>query len=769
MAFLKLELTKLEADLENAALTAGTSLGAASARGDSLLQTTGAGFHTRVFATEKPQNVLLPLPNAKFNGEEFEISNRTNLLASVTRLAASINGTLCTSVSGQAAVPLQLLLAGEYGNDLHSGSIPVEYANWPALSSVLGVRNLRVVDEDGTAHKVVFTHDADKDERIKSAQQILINAYNSTMQIRAQIPYAKAPGLSKSHMKTPFGVDGAGYSFTAEVVNKPPSLSDAAMEAMAKAAMVVAFGNTTDSPESKENHDRFIDHTRLGMTAAVFAEDAASALSTIAAGIVPYRADGRTALLPTKLKTFPSESWSAEGTQTDSGDDCDGSAAFATAFFHRTRELFATSADAKTKFPYLYGLHRALAHHEVAIAVLGASADNADAADESHTQVAGHAMVLLIPRLHLVQALDRGARAVGVAAPEPEPEPAEAGGEEGEGGQEEDVVVPPPTVRLGVHPHFLTGSARTEAELSELRSKTLDALYPAVGGPLIDSDEARVIAGGWDSIVANASMFASLTTLAVEGTSAAFSRLHTADVSERAAAMEQAKLEQLVATRLSPSIAVVHKRLDATQSGKHAFYADFVEIILGTNSPLLNSPALQDAGTAAAHYVLATPGTGERAGMLDAGVTPTQIASNDFHALPLSTFNRAEASIMRETWAEVRANTLGRAAQPISLEAEELANLTEARAVFTALDAQLRAVAESEDAVEVSAVFTPTGLIHNAGCTKFFADLVTHAFDAPVSGSITLHEIPDLATDAAGKSVGLFATARLLVPRAAIT
>lgn len=749
MPGLRLSITKNEPDLETFALTRGTSLGAASARDHVLLQTTGAEYHSSHFLTEKPQEITLPLPSAKWTGELFEISNRAQLMATVTRTGAAINGALCSTVSAQQSVSLQLLIVGKEDKELDHGAIPMSYSNWPAISSTLGVRDVAVVDDDGNEHEVLFTDDPVKNKRIKGAQTLLLNAYNSTNSIRSQIAYKKAPGLSKSVMRNPYGIDGSGYSFTNEVVDKPATLSDEAMEAIFKASISVEFGTPDESPDL---HAEFLDPSLLGIAAAKFAENVASALSTLTAGLIPYRADGRTALLPTKLQEFPAESWSSEATRTDASDDCDGSAAFATAFIYRTRRLFATSADAKTRFPYLYALHRALAHHEVAIAVLGASAANADAADETHAKVAGHAMVLFIPRLHLVQALDRGARAVGV------PEAAGVVGVEGEAD-----ITPVPT---GTRPHFLSGVALSDEKLEDLRTKTLDALYPSEGGPLIDAEEFRIIQGGWSAIMAEANRFASLTTLAVEGTSAAFSRLHTPDVRVRKAATEQAQLERIVASKLSPSIAVTLKRLDATKTGRHMFYSEFVELIFATNSPLLRSRALQEAGAATAHLVLSTP---TEAGTLEAGVRPDQMALNDFTAVPLSTFNRAEVDLLQEAWDEVAQNTIGRAASPMELGKEESANLDEAHAVFAALDQKLRAVPEPSEAVEVNAVFTFTGLFHNAGCTQLFADLVEGAFEAPVSGSATLHAIPDLAVDANGKNVGVFGTVRLLVSKSDVS
>ena len=137
---------------------------------------------------------------------------------------------------------------------------------------------------------------------------------------------------------------------------------------------------------------------------------------------IPYRADGRTALLPTGLKTFSAESWLGEaGRAPFAADDCDGSAAFVTSAVTFVNSLFEKQGidptTNRTKYPHLYAMYRALVHYEPSVAVLGAKAAHAGDSGKGSVkeadkkpQVAGHAMVILIPKLQLLTALYEGSK-----------------------------------------------------------------------------------------------------------------------------------------------------------------------------------------------------------------------------------------------------------------------------------------------------------------------------------------------------------------------
>jgi len=734
-AYLELTLSKEEAPIEDTALTRGTTLGAACARDFTLLATTGSKFHERVFLTEKPQVVKLPLPAAKWRVTHFEISDRTQLMSTVTRLGASINATLCSTVSGQAAFPVQLLLS-----ENPTGVIPLVYPNWPEISAALGVRNARVVDQEGSQQSVVFTHDGDHEARGKEVENIMLQIYNSSWDLRQLLISPFAPSLTKSVMRVPFGNNGTQYSLCAEVVGKHPSLSDVCMEEMFKAAIETEFG------DDHQVYLEFLDPTRRGMTAAKFAENVVSALSTLTAVLIPYRADGRTVLLPEKLQTFPSESWNAEATAAPiAGDDCDGAAASITSFVHRVRRLFSTGSpeDNKSTYPYLYAMHRALSHYDVGIAVLGANAANADAAGQNgETHLAGHAMALFVPRLHIVKALHRGAKS-------------RAGVSGTNTGATADVAM-----------------SRPDDNIDEITQAHIEALYSREYGIPHAEDELDIILKGLDSIDEHAERFANLQTLAGEGTSAAQSRLYTKDDEERKARERDIESSTQVAALLSPSVASVIKSLDAGAKGKHRFYAQFVELIFDTSSPLMNSDKLLDTGKAHCQLVLVSTTADFK--VIQAGVSPKQLVTENFAAVPLYTVDRKKNELLQASFREVQENSLRRSSAPLVLGKEECDILESSKQIFNKLNEELTSVkpvngsVDADRAVILDVVIPFAALCHNLKAVQGIANLVQMALPSHTTGMATWREVTQLATDASGKDVGAFVSMQLHVDPTAI-
>lgn len=740
-AFLELTISKAEAPLEDAALTRGTTLGAACARDHTLLATTGAAHHERVFVTERPRTIKLPLPAATWQKDHYRINDRAQLLATVTRLGASINATLCSTVSGQATCPLQMLLSEAAAQ----GVISASYPNWPEISAALGVRNARVVDAEGNPHAVVFTHDEHREERGKKVEEVMLALYNSAWALRQILVSPFAPSLTKSVMRVPFGNNATGYSLCAEVVGKRPSLSDACMESLFKAAIETEFG------DEKKVYEEFLNPSLKGMKAAKFAENVVSALSTLTAVLIPYRADGRTVLLPGQLQTFPSESWNAEATAASiASDDCDGSAANITSFVHQVRRLFAPGSDKENtrKYAFLYAMHRALAHYEVGVAVLGANAANADAAGENGaTHLAGHAMTLFVPRLHLVRALQKGAKSRAEVLETSTGAPA-GGGETG-----------------AVH----VAMSRPHDKIDEITQAHIEALYSREDGIPHDEEELEIILKGIDSIDAHAERFAKLQTLAGEGTSAAQSRLFTRDNKERAERAHDSKYATQVGDLLSPSVASVVKSLDAGANGEHRFYAQFVELIFDTSSPLMNSSKLLDKGKAHCQLVLVSTTAEENPKVIQAGVSPKQLVTEDFAAVPLYTVDGEKNALLQESFREVQQNSLGRSSAPLVLGKEELQILASVKNIIEDLNTDLTSVkpadgvVDPERAIVLDVVLPFAALVHNLGAVQGVANLVRGALPPHTAGMATWRDVAELATDADGNDMGAFVSIQLLV------
>ncbi|MBE34530.1 MAG: hypothetical protein CMI16_03060 [Opitutaceae bacterium] len=733
-AYLELTVSKAEAPLEDATLTRGTTLGAACARYHTLLSTTGANFHTRVFLTERPQTIKLPLPSAVWRGSHFEISDRAQMLASVTRLGASINATLCSTVSGQVAYPIQLLLT----DNAPTGIIPLTYPNWDEISSAIGVRQVRVVDENSRPHVVKFTDDTKQNAVGKAVEQIMLDIYNSAWERRQILVSPFAPSLTKSVMRVPYGHNATGYSLCAEVVGKKPSLSNAAMEGVLKAAIEIEFGDST------ENYKEFLDNGHRGMKAAKYAENVVSALSTLTAALIPYRADGRTVFLPSQLQTFPAESWSAEATAAPiSADDCDGSAANITSFVHQVRRIFEPGSppENQSSYPYLYALHRTLAHYEVGIAILGANAANADAADQGKTHLAGHAMALFIPRLHLVHALDRGARSRADTLQTKQ--------------QAEGLADPNETGAVQV------AMSHPADDIAKITEAHIMALYGTDDAIPHDELELKIIRSGAESISEHGHLFATLQPLAGEGTSAAQSRLYTKDGVARAKRARDSKHSMQIAELLSPSVASVVKALDAGEDDQHMFYRQFVELIFDTSSPLMKSTALLHREKAHCQVVLVSTTTDGK--VIQAGVTPKQLATGDFAAIPLYTVDEAQNTTLQKSLAEVQQNTLGRSSVPLKLGKEETQILASAKEIVEGLNRRFSVNTPSENAIALDVVIPFAALAHNRRAVKGVSDLILMALPPNTAGVATWTPIDELATGSDGSNAGAFVSLQLSV------
>ena len=409
MFYLEVTLSRLEAPLEDVALAGGVSLDAASARGTTHISISGSPTATTtattVFLTTKPQTVRIPVPTSEIEqpqGDQFKMKDSSRLLFTSERVAASVLGTVCTTMSGQGSVHLDELLASD---KLAVGAVGLKYPNWEELSAAIGVRDPRVIhvgEKEGEI-KVHFDKDTKFDTAQTDALADLEALFAEAWSLRESVVYTKAPTLTKSVMRTPVGINGSGYDIAAAVVAKPFSHSTEALEDLLKSAIMTELGG------SQGDMSMFLSENLTSVDRARWAGVVASSLSTAAASVIPYRADGRTVLLPNnELKHYSTESWMAEPVRPFGADDCDGSAAWVTSAVSHVGNVMLSDIDAKNKFPTLYGVHRSLAHYKVGIAILGAKAVSADAVGGETSGIAGHAQVLLLPKVHVLDALHRG-------------------------------------------------------------------------------------------------------------------------------------------------------------------------------------------------------------------------------------------------------------------------------------------------------------------------------------------------------------------------
>jgi hypothetical protein len=671
------------------------------------------------------------------------------------------------------------------------------YPNWAAIGAVVGVSDAHIVGKNGTAVNVHFAEDKELDGKHKKAQGVLQSVYDQSWVTHIHAMYHDAPRLSKAVMRVPTGVDFCTFDVASNVVDKPFCFSAETFEAIMASMFRVELGfdqAEVDKITNTNNTNANININKAtttgagiaggmvleGMDAALFAPNWASALSSAAGFAIPYRADGRTALLPTGLKDFSAESWLAEACRAPfAADDCDGSAAFVTSAIMFVNGLFDTQGVDPTgnraKYPHLYGMYRSFVHYEPSIAVLGANAAHAGDSGKGSMkdnnngaaapQVAGHAMVILIPKLQLLTALYEGSKLTLPAGTDQKTNKlhpskpvfdAAAVMSTGAGAQEE---------------HFFSAEA--------LAQERLDAFYPqGATMPLPQRERQELLGASWAELYPRlkdgSSKFATLKPLAIEGTAPADSRLHTPATTaegrqEAQTRHKTAQFELNVANRLSPSVAAVVKTLDSGgPDHKHAFYSKFVELVLSLKSPAFTKSSVQRAGQATAHIVLANVDTSDEQTVSDAGVTPENLHGGKFVAIPLWQLGAENAAILASASDEVRANTLARRRLPVTLHPHQSEMFAESCAHLDEIEELLKANAPVENAEHATVVISYSALVHNPQSMLLLKEMI-RSIDH-ISGQVDRSAIPGLAVhsddsnNAALHDAGLLVTLDLSIP-----
>lgn len=175
------------------------------------------------------------------------------------------------------------------------------------------------------------------------------------------------------------------------------------------------------------------------------------------------------------------------------------------------------------------------------------------------------------------------------------------------------------------------------------------------------SDHRKLLSGQLDDAMR------ALPALAGEGTGAASSTLWEPDPERREKIVASEKTIDRAFQLLSPSQGIGLRDLHTGKDGTHKFYSHFVEVLFDWQD--LKSQVLQKHGQAAAHLVV---GHGNKA-----GVTPQEMATGQYTAVPLWTADMKRASIMLASKERVRKNTLPRG-DPVKLSAAQEANLVRA-------------------------------------------------------------------------------------------
>jgi hypothetical protein len=614
--------SRTEPDVDGLFLTAGeaSTLGPAAARWVTDFHCTGNSTSVHELVTEKGVQLDVALHPSRYvlssDGLTVRINDRTRLNITASRKAVAINGTVGTTMSGQASVGLDDCFASRENGV--STLVQLSYANWSDMSSVVQISHPTVVDlrAGGVGSEianVVFSVDEELDDACKDAEQILEAIYNAGVQTREIVVFEPAPPLSKTVMRVPFGINGSTYDVACNAVDRPPSLNRTAFESLARAAL------TKEMNMDQARVDAVVQQCSSPCIAAtMWAPTVANSMSTIVNLCCPYRVDGVSTIMPTGLSLVAAESWKAEAAREGpkTVDDCDGSMAFVTSQLVDATAI-ARSPELSRMYPVSAAFSNAMAHHCVGACVLSANAGHAESAGDGEPDaVAGHAIALAIDKPTVLRALVTGLAAT-----------------------------------LQEKPDDVIASARVD--LGQLWSKGLYASEDVLRMPV---EERAVVTGSYERIMNLPSLNAGFVPLSMEGTSPVSpSTLYPKDDLDTLRRRKLGHLDKKVEQMIGPTVTRAVSQLDVADEGdKHVFYNDFVEFLLPLrDNPMFTDASIRDRGFATAQFVFTQPTDPRRA-----GATPKQTAEGSFGLLPLWKLNAQQASSLDIAIEEVRQNTM---------------------------------------------------------------------------------------------------------------
>ena len=754
---LRFYATRVEPDLSAPFFQRGGSLGSACARAETDFAVTGAEFCTSKVVNDTASSVEVALPPNMYTRNPktgaVRISTRARLNITTARVAAAINGTIAGTISGQGSVPIYELFtealakkpAAEPAAASATGAAalptPIEevhialpfqqvamnYGNWAAHSAVVGIAGPTVLAKDpatGTyteEQDIEFVKNDEAEKIMALAEPTLQAIYDAAWKLRKSVVYAGSPNLTKSVMRVPSGFNGGGFCLAASVNDAPVSQSNETIEDLLAAGVAMVI-------DSAEERQRLLDELATpSFTATVaHAQTLGTALSYMQGHQKPYRVDGTPVMKPTGAEMVLSESWRFEAAKRRA-DDCDGSAADVEAVIQACERAEEAMPG---KFVYMRAVANSIgAHYVHGVSILGANAGHADAANEEATTLTGHAVCIGIPKTQALIALKRGAEF------------------------EVDGVAP-----LSEELRRKVYTARHAA----LYPKSLVRRMPPKERAVFDSMESM------ESFIETKMPAAvGAQPLFFEGTTPCSARGFTHSATERD---ERAKIfaaDKEIGTSFAPNILRMSKLLDTSPTGKHAFYSEFVELLLSPTSGLMTDEELRGLDSATCQLVFCKPTTGKPVTV--AGASPQDLATADFAIVPLWRTGKKLSKIVDLAHEESVMNAIPRRAGPDRLTAPEAERLDQSIAALTALGKGLATNTPVGERAGHPMLYMASfdSMLHNPSAIAHFCKVVTERGGSV--GDVTMHKVRGIATKpattegAVGEEAGVFAQVNLWV------
>jgi hypothetical protein len=387
MSSLSFTLHKTEADFAGIFFNTGGELSNAVQSAETLSHVSGGKEAIATNVDANGVNVTIPI--------SADLPKEAMLVLMNQNKGVSIAGTLGRAYQGEAAVPIEELLANAQKGK--PTVINAHYETSSAISATFVVSNVQLTGVTGMTG-MGGGEDADEasNDEMEATQAALVAWANGGYERRStQLVFPKAADLTKSVAHTAVGVGGSQYVLAHSLVNLPSTYSNQTLEALIKEAFLIELGGDETQLETLMR-----DAAQPGLAASAHAETLASAMSVISSLMVVYRADSAAVMLPGEVTSKSVESWLVPRGPL-AANDCESSAFVALNALHACMDdkveasAFPTMAAVKNILGNLYS---------PAICVLAAK--GAEATNTTASSVAGHAIGMLVNNAHLLHALD---------------------------------------------------------------------------------------------------------------------------------------------------------------------------------------------------------------------------------------------------------------------------------------------------------------------------------------------------------------------------
>tara|TARA_B100001173_G_scaffold311501_1_gene328980 strand:- start:2345 stop:3445 length:1101 start_codon:yes stop_codon:yes gene_type:complete len=357
------------------------------------------------------------------------------------------------------------------------------------------------------------------------------------------------------------------------------------------------------------------------------------------------------------------------------------------------------------------------------MSVLAAKAAHANASDQdkASTQVAGHAVALLIPKTDILYALSRGT-------------------------ENNDITI--------------------------LQSR-LNALYADKMLLGLPTEELKLLEN-WNDIredvISSNGMFSKLRILAMEGTSPSDSTMFTPDKILNRERASVSLTEKDITDALSPSVCLFIKKLDADHSShkNHCFYSEFVEIMSDIEHPLFDNKHLQHLGAASCHWIICKTSNTEPVEL--AGASPANLYERNYALTPLWVADNIRAKLLSEASKESHSNTLPMNEHPPVIPTENVRMLHKSLSHLQALENVLAYNDDNhtgDDSTIVTSIFSMASLVFNDSSFEVLELIAPRLRSLGVRALVNTNRPPitNLLRGPENNDIGQFTSMILEVPR----